>query len=206
MLKVDIQIAIGNDSKKCSFEFENKSYIIQGANGIGKTTFLHALAGLNSPQSGRIQLNDDFWFHSENKIDCKAQKRNVGLVFQDKRLFPHITVEKNLLFGAQNADEFLKENLIEVFGLDQILDQKASKISGGEQQRLAIARAILTKPDVLILDEPFTSIDKSYLPRIIEFIAHYQSKENIPVLIVSHSLDQLTNLKAFNLNFDDILR
>ena len=81
-----------------------------------------------------------------------------------------------------------------------------AQLSGGQLQRLAIARAVLTKPDVLILDEPFTSIDKSYLPRIIEFLAHYQSKEKIPVLIVSHSLDQLTNLNAFNLNFNDILR
>ncbi|MEM6806691.1 MAG: molybdenum ABC transporter ATP-binding protein, partial [Bacteroidota bacterium] len=169
---------------------------IFGPSGAGKTSLLHAIAGLVSPQKGKISLGDKVLFDREQKINLAVEKRNIGYVFQEGRLFPHMSVEKNLLYGFKKGVEpkVSFEEVVQLLGLTALLNSKPSQISGGERQRTALGRSLLSSPDILLLDEPFSAVDMNLRQQILPFIIRIQERVGVPILVVSHDLPDLLKL------------
>jgi molybdate transport system ATP-binding protein len=169
-----------------------------GHSGAGKTSVVNMVAGLLKPDSGRIAVNDRVVFDSDKKINLAPEKRRCGYVFQDGRLFPHMSVESNLLYGMRLVPE--KERLInfgeviELLGIEHLLKRRPAKLSGGEKQRVAIGRALLTSPDILLFDEPLASLDEPRKAEVLPFIAKLPKALSIPILYVSHSLNEIRAL------------
>ncbi len=166
---------------------------IFGHSGSGKSTLLRAIAGLEKNITGEISINDKCLFNSHTRTSLKPEVRQVGLVFQNSRLFPHLTVRENLAFAAKrcknstlNLDEIIK-----LTELTSLVSLPATKLSGGQQQRVALARAILAEPELLLLDEPLSALDQVSKAKLLKLILKIQKQLNLPILYVSHSLDEL---------------
>jgi len=169
-----------------------------GASGSGKTSILHAIAGLNTPRSGLIKIQDQTWFDSDQKINLSTQKRHIGLVFQDAQLFPHKTVKQNLLFGlkhlAHQERHFEADYIIELLKLEHLLERMPIKLSGGEKQRVALGRALLYSPKLLLLDEPLSALDANHKAEIIPFFQKVKEEIKIPMIYVSHDIQEIKQL------------
>ncbi|MCH9296749.1 molybdenum ABC transporter ATP-binding protein ModC [Pantoea allii] len=167
---------------------------IFGVSGAGKTSLINAIGGLTRPQRGRIQLNDRILFDAEQQVALPPEKRNIGYVFQDARLFPHYSVRGNLRYGLSASMKSQFDSLVALLGLNSLLNRFPLSLSGGEKQRVAIGRALLSAPDILLMDEPLASLD---LPRKRELMPYLQTlakQVDIPVLYVSHSLEEILQL------------
>ncbi|WP_256852402.1 molybdenum ABC transporter ATP-binding protein ModC [Pantoea sp. Fr+CA_20] len=167
---------------------------IFGVSGAGKTSLINAIGGLTRPQRGRIQLNDRILFDAEQQVALPPEKRNIGYVFQDARLFPHYSVRGNLRYGLSVSMKSQFDSLVALLGLNPLLNRFPLSLSGGEKQRVAIGRALLSAPDILLMDEPLASLD---LPRKRELMPYLQTlakQVDIPVLYVSHSLEEILQL------------
>jgi len=166
---------------------------IYGHSGSGKSTLLRAIAGLEKQVYGEISFNDDALVDSNNKKFVKAEYRQVGLVFQNARLFPHLTVLENLKFAAKRCkqNQLKLTDIIQLTQLQSLENQLVTELSGGQQQRVALARAILAEPKLLLLDEPLSALDKASKNTLLNLILTVQKQLNIPILYVSHSLDEL---------------
>lgn len=169
-----------------------------GASGSGKTSILHAIAGLNTPRSGLIKIQGQTWFDSNQKINLSTQKRHIGLVFQDAQLFPHKTVKQNLLFGlkhlSQQERHFEADYIIELLKLGHLLQRMPNKLSGGEKQRVALGRALLYSPKLLLLDEPLSALDANHKAEIIPFFQKVKQEIKIPMIYVSHDIQEIKQL------------
>ena len=181
-----------------SFEITNSTFgVVEGISGIGKTTLLNLIAGLKKPMSGEIILNNKILSNDYEFV--LPENRNIGYVFQDFALFPHINVKKNILFASKNkkSDFYLK--VIKKLDLESHLQKMPHELSGGLMQRVAICRALLMEPSLLILDEPFSNLDYENSINVQSILKEYISENKIPCLIVSHN----TNL--FN-EFSELVR
>lgn len=181
-----------------SFQSDASVIGLFGASGSGKTSILHAIAGLNTPRSGLIKIQDQTWFDSNQKINVSTQKRHVGLVFQDAQLFPHKTVKQNLLFGFNNLSQqerhFEADYIIELLKLGHLLQRMPIKLSGGEKQRVALGRALLYSPKLLLLDEPLSALDANHKAEIIPFFQQVKEELKIPMIYVSHDIQEIKQL------------
>ena len=175
-----------------SFEIKNGTFgVIEGESGIGKTTLLNFIAGLKKPQSGEIILNNKVLSNGSEFV--LPEDRNIGYVFQDFALFPHINVKKNILFASKNKNSDFYLKITEILKLEGHLQKMPHELSGGLMQRVAICRALMMEPSLLILDEPFSNLDSENSANVKNILSEYILEKNIPCLIVSHD----TNL------FDD---
>ena len=168
-----------------------------GPSGAGKTTLLRIIAGLEVRATGRVMLDDVIWQDRERKQFVPTHSRSVGYVFQDGRLFPHLSVEKNLLFSAQrasNSDALTLENVAAALDLGTLLQRDPASLSGGEQQRVAIGRALLRNPALMLMDEPLSALDGKRKAEIIPYIERLPHEFGIPVLYVTHNVDEVTRL------------
>ncbi len=167
---------------------------IFGVSGAGKTSLINAISGLTRPQSGRIVLNGRTLSDAEKRIFLAPEQRRVGYVFQDARLFPHYKVRGNLRYGMakQMAGQF--DNLVELLGIGHLLERLPNSLSGGEKQRVAIGRALLSAPDLLLLDEPLASLDIPRKRELLPYLQRLAKEIRIPVLYVSHSLEEILHL------------
>jgi molybdate transport system ATP-binding protein len=166
-----------------------------GKSGAGKTTFLRILAGLTDPQEGYIEVDGEIWFDSRQKINRQVRQRKIGFVFQENNLFPHMTVRENLEYACneRKAYESIKEWTV-AMGLKGLEDQKPDKISSGQKQRVALVRALINNPAILLLDEPLSVLDiHSRLNLQDEIIKVYQ-KTKITTILVSHDLSEVFKL------------
>lgn len=170
---------------KARFSLDNELAVLFGPSGAGKTLTLHAIAGLVKPDKGRIVVNGRIYFDSERNIDLSPQERRVGYVFQNYALFPHLTVEKNIVFGLKKR-ESLKE-MLAFFGIVGLEKRYPNQISGGQQQRVALARALIIKPEILLLDEPFSALDQVMRMRLRIDLKKIQSEYGIPMLMITHN-------------------
>ncbi|HEE6027603.1 ATP-binding cassette domain-containing protein [Acinetobacter baumannii] len=181
-----------------SFQSDASVIGLFGASGSGKTSILHAIAGLNTPRSGIIKIQGQTWFDSDQKINVSTQKRHVGLVFQDAQLFPHKTVKQNLLFGfkhfSQQERHFEADYIIELLKLGHLLQRMPIKLSGGEKQRVALGRALLYSPKLLLLDEPLSALDANHKAEIIPFFQKVKEEIKIPMIYVSHDIQEIKQL------------
>ena len=172
---------------------------IFGASGSGKTTLLRCIAGLTQPPSGYLKFGQHVW--QDARTFVPIQQRRVGVVFQDARLFPHLNAKQNLEYGLkriQQRDRRIQvEHVVNLLGLETLLDRRAHHLSGGEQQRVAIGRALLTSPQLLLMDEPLASLDQKRKQEILPFIQRLNQELQIPVLYVSHDLDEILQLAHY---------
>jgi molybdate transport system ATP-binding protein len=165
--------------------------MVFGESGSGKTTLLKCLAGLRRPDSGRIAVADHVWFDRASGVNVAVQKRGLGYVFQDLALFPHMTVEQNLHYGLSRLPPQARAartvSVAESFRIAHLLQRKPAAISGGERQRAALARSLVTDPRLLLLDEPLSALDHVTQSRIIEDLRAWNAARGIPILYVTHS-------------------
>lgn len=168
---------------------------IFGRSGSGKTSLINAVSGLITPDLGKITVRDKVLFDKNNNIDIAIEKRRVGYVFQDARLFPHYSVKANLMYGVKgdmSADHF--NHIVDLLNLSQLLTRYPIDLSGGEKQRVAIARALLSSPDMLLMDEPLASLDLPRKKEVMPFLEKMTREIDIPILYVSHSLSEILRL------------
>lgn len=167
---------------------------IFGVSGAGKTSLINAISGLTQPQRGRIQLHDRLLFDAEQKIALPPEKRRIGYIFQDARLFPHYRVRGNLQYGMAPKMKAQFDSLVSLLGLEALLPRFPLSLSGGEKQRVAIGRALLTAPDMLLLDEPLASLDLPRKRELMPYLQKLAKQVEIPMLYVSHSLEEILQL------------
>ena len=173
---------------------------LYGPSGAGKTTVVNMVAGLMRPDAGRMAVNGLCLFDSAKGIDLPPEKRRVGYVFQDGRLLPHLSVRANLTYGMKRTPmnrRFVKfHTVVDLLGIGHLLSRRPARLSGGEKQRVAIGRALLTSPAMLLMDEPLASLDAARKAEVLPFIVKLGGEFAIPILYVSHALDEILNLAS----------
>jgi molybdate transport system ATP-binding protein len=172
--------------------------ILFGASGSGKTTLLDCVAGLATPDAGRIAVGERVLFEANTRVDVPVAKRGVGYVLQDLALFPHLTVEQNCEYGLAHLPRPARKQraaaMLEEFRIDHLRRQRPAEISGGERQRVALARALVTDPCVLLLDEPLAALDAATKAKIIDDLRRWNQAHRIPILYVTHSREEVLAL------------
>ena len=169
-----------------------------GPSGAGKTTLLHILAGLLRPRQGRIAVDGETWFDTAAGIFVPPHRRRIGYVFQEGRLFPHLTVRQNLLYGRwfhRHARHLVDADaVVALLGIEPLLGRHPRNLSGGEQQRVAIGRALLASPRLLLMDEPLASLDAARRAEILPYIERLRDNFAIPIVYVSHAAEEVERL------------
>ena len=163
--------------------------------GAGKTTLLNLVAGLAKPDAGRIAIAGETLFDSVAGIDLPPERRRIGYVFQDRRLFPHLSVRANLLYGRGEAGRDIAPTL-DLLGIGHLLDRWPANLSGGEAQRVAIGRALLANPRVLLFDEPLSHLDRARRDEILALIRRLRDETGLPMLYVTHDASEIDALGA----------
>ncbi|WP_301098870.1 molybdenum ABC transporter ATP-binding protein ModC [Otariodibacter sp.] len=195
MLHISIQQKLGDLLLDVNVDIANHGVTaIFGRSGAGKSSLINLIAGLSQASKGQIVLNDRILFDSSQRINLPPEKRKVGYVFQEPRLFPHYRVEANLKYGCKRSDPDNFLQLIELLGIKHLLDRYPNSLSGGEKQRVAIGRALLSEPDILLMDEPLSALDLPRKNELLDYLSQLAKQISIPILYVSHSLDEVIRL------------
>ena len=190
MLQVSIQKQLEAFALQVSFVLASHGItVLWGASGSGKTTLLQCLAGLLRPDAGRIACREAVWFDAERGVCLAPERRRLGYVFQDVRLFPHLSVRSNMLFGRRfrGPSGVSFEDVVALLGLGRLLHRTPSDLSGGEKQRVAVGRALLACPELLLMDEPLTGLDRGKREEIMAYVMAIPERFSVPVLYVTHS-------------------
>jgi molybdate transport system ATP-binding protein len=169
--------------------------ILFGPSGAGKTTVLDCVAGLQTPDSGSVEVNGAVFFDSEKQVNVPTRRRNIGYLFQTLALFPHMTARQNIEYGlahlATSTRQARSNEIAESFGITELLDRRPVKISGGERQRVALARALVTRPQTLLLDEPMSALDRNTRSRILDDLRGWNENHAVPILYVTHEREEV---------------
>jgi len=177
-----------------NFEMKNELVVLFGPSGSGKTTLLKCISGITHPDNGKITVGDIAYFDSDRNINLPIQKRNLGFVFQTYTLFPHMNVRKNIECGLKGWEKGEKEKrvreMLDLLHIEELETRYPSQLSGGQKQRVALARALAPKPRLLLLDEPFSALDRAVRIEFAEIIKNLQKEIGIPLLFITHSLDE----------------
>jgi molybdate transport system ATP-binding protein len=173
----------------------NEFVTIYGPTGAGKSSIIRMLAGLLQPDRGSIHVDKRVWFDSDNKIFIQPQHRDVGMVFQDYALFPHMTVRENLEFAlTKNQDRKIVDELLEVSNLSNLRDKHPALLSGGQKQRVALTRALVRKPKVLLLDEPLSALDSKMRSALQDYIIEFHKRFELTTILISHDLQEVLKM------------
>ncbi len=197
-LEIDISTVRGDFIVEAKFKIERGITALFGPSGSGKTTILSMIAGVVKPTHGRIVLDGQVLFDGAAGMNLAPEQRRIGYVFQDRRLFPHLSVEKNLLYGYRlldsNTDAQKPADVIALLELSSFLRRKPETLSGGEQQRVAIGRALLMSPHLLLMDEPLASLDARRKAEILPYLERLRDNVRLPILYVSHDEREVARL------------
>ena len=178
---------LGNFKSNIDISFSASNIIaITGLSGSGKSTIAKVICGLLKPVNGYIKINNKILYCSKNKINIPPHLRKIGMVFQEARLFSHMSVRNNLLYGQKRNSEFDKnkfDKIVKILGIGNLLNRNTFNLSGGEAQRVSIGRALLSEPEVLILDEPLTGLDTPRQNKIMKIIKEINKNLKIPILV-----------------------
>lgn len=205
-MQVSIQKQLEAFALQVSFVLASRGItVLWGASGSGKTTLLQCLAGLLRPDAGRITCREAVWFDAEQGVCLVPERRRIGYVFQDVRLFPHLSVRSNMLFGRRfrGPSGVSFEDVVALLGLGRLLHRTPSDLSGGEKQRVAVGRALLACPDLLLMDEPLTGLDRGKREEIMAYIKAIPERFGVPILYVTHSDAERRFLADRVLNLED---
>jgi molybdate transport system ATP-binding protein len=199
LLRIDIAKQLGAFRLAAGFEARARgATVVFGASGAGKSCLLAAIAGLVRPDSGHIAIAGETLFDSARGIDVAAEQRRVGFVFQEARLFPHMSVRANLDYGRKRRKEHAAaagfDDVVALLGIGKLLERRPRTLSGGEKQRVAIGRALLSSPRLLLLDEPLASLDDPRKAEILPFLERLRDEIGIPMLYVTHSMDEVARI------------
>ncbi len=198
MLSVDVEKQLGEFALKARFEAPGGATALFGPSGAGKTSVINMIAGLMRPDRGRIALDGDTLFDARARIDVPAWRRRIGTVFQEGRLFPHLSVKNNLDYGrwasGHAADQQEFAHAVELLDIGPLLERRPGRLSGGERQRVAIGRALLMRPRLLLLDEPLASLDAARKGEILPYLERLRDEARVPMLYVSHNSDEVRRL------------
>ncbi len=196
MLELKLQFRRGSFRLDIHSTLDQRVTAFFGPSGCGKTTLLNLISGLARPESGHIRLAGETLFDSAAGIDLPPERRRVGYLFQEGRLFPHLNVSGNLRYGLRRSKEggARLEEVVEVLELQNLLQRRPQQLSGGENQRAALGRALLRAPRLLLLDEPLASLDEDLKGRILPFLARTVGHFDLPMIYVSHSSAELRSL------------
>ena len=197
-VRVDIRKTLRSNGREfrleASFSAEHDRIVVFGPSGSGKSITMQCIAGLMKPDEGRIQIGERVLFDSSAGVDLRPQARNVGFVFQDYALFPHLTVEENIGFGLKGrfgrgldpVAAALLEQFLTLFELEPLARSLPRDLSGGQRQRVAVARALIRQPDLLLLDEPLSALDPLLRDRVRRELLDIQLRVHVPMLVITH--------------------
>jgi molybdate transport system ATP-binding protein len=198
-LAVDIGHRLGQFQLDVKFEAEGGLIALSGRSGAGKTSIVNIIAGLARPDRARIEIGGALLVDTAARVFVPSHRRRVGYVFQEGRLFPHLTVRQNLLYGrwfagggARTSDDF--ERVVDLLGIGHLIDRRPGRLSGGEKQRVAIGRALLADPRLLLMDEPLASLDDDRKAEILPYIERLRDASRVPVVYVSHAIAEVARL------------
>ena len=194
MIAIDIELTQGSFTLSASVRLDARAAALFGPSGAGKTTILDSIAGLRTPRSGSIVIGDRVLFSSADRIDVPARRRHVGYVPQDVALFPHMNVRRNLLYGRHPGASPELDRVAAMLEIDRLLDRRVTDLSGGERQRVAIGRALMSGPSLLLLDEPLAAVDVPLRRRIMPYLRRVRDEVRIPIVYVSHDRDEIDEL------------
>jgi molybdate transport system ATP-binding protein len=200
VLALDVEKRLGNFTLVAKFEATSSVTALFGPSGAGKTSIVNMIAGLVAPDRGRIVLGDDVLFDSAAGINTPPHRRHIGYVFQEGRLFPHLSVRQNLDYGrwmrGLTADSDETARIVGLLDIGHLLDRRPGHLSGGERQRVALGRALLMRPRLLLLDEPLASLDRARKLEIIPYFARLPDEAKVPMIYVSHQAGEIVRLAS----------
>lgn len=206
MLQCDFEFHYSEFSLNIQLDMQDQLLGIIGESGSGKSTFLKNLVGLLAPNDGNIILNQHTLFDAKQQINLPMHQRKIALIFQKATLFQHMNVEKNLRyaenFAMQSSQKFSFDQIVELLELKSLIKRKAYELSGGEAQRVSIGRALLSSPDLLLLDEPLTGLDRRLKSHILPFLMSIKEQTQLPMIYVTHHLEEIEYLQAPVLCFE----
>ncbi|OOF65563.1 molybdenum ABC transporter ATP-binding protein ModC [Rodentibacter sp. Ppn85] len=195
MLQINVKKQLGQLALQVNLSIPEQGVTaIFGLSGSGKTSLINLVAGLVQPDEGFVQLNDRTLVDIETQVNIPVHQRKIGYVFQDARLFPHCNVKGNLRYGMKNIRKEDFDYIVELLGIGHLLKRYPLTLSGGEKQRVAIGRALLTDPEILLMDEPLSALDVPRKRELMQYLERLSQEINIPILYVTHSLDELLRL------------
>jgi molybdate transport system ATP-binding protein len=198
MLAVDVEKRLGEFFLSVRFQTSNGVTAVHGPSGAGKTTLVNMISGLMAPDRGRIVIDDTVLFDTANRINLPPHGRRIGYVFQEGRLFPHLSVKHNLDYGRRMRglprDNAHMQRIVSLLDIGTLLDRRTGKLSGGERQRIAIGRALLMRPRLLLLDEPLASLDAARKREILPYLERLRDEVGIPMVYVSHQAAELRRI------------
>jgi molybdate transport system ATP-binding protein len=207
MLSIDVEKRLGEFDLAAKFESADGVTALFGPSGSGKTSIVNMIAGLVTPDRGRIALGDAVLFDSGARVNVPAHQRRIGYVFQEGRLFPHLTVARNLDYGrwmsGVEADPAEREHVLALLNIGHLLTRRPGKLSGGERQRVAFGRALLMKPRLLLLDEPLASLDRARKLEILPYLARLRDEAKVPMIYVSHQAGEIAKVASRVVRIED---
>jgi molybdate transport system ATP-binding protein len=200
MLTVDVEKVLGEFAVNASFVSESGVTALFGPSGAGKTTIVNMIAGLLKPDRGKIAIDGEVVFDGAADLNIPAWRRRIGTVFQEGRLFPHLSVRHNLDYGrwmsGQPADAAAFAHAAELLDIGHLLDRRPGRLSGGERQRVAVGRALLMRPRLLLLDEPLASLDAARKQDILPYLVRLRDEAKVPMIYVSHDAGEVRQIAS----------
>ena len=200
MLKCDFQYQHADFILNVELEVQQQLLGIVGASGSGKSTLLKSIVGLIQPQQGWIQFNNRILLDTQRQIHVPMHQRKIALIFQNALLFPHMNVQQNLRYAekwvVKSERKFQFDEIVDLLELKPLIQRKAHQLSGGEAQRVSIGRALLSSPNLLLLDEPLTGLDSKLKQQILPFLKRMKQELNLPMIYVTHHMQELEYLQA----------
>jgi molybdate transport system ATP-binding protein len=207
VLAIDVEKRLGVVQINVRFEVASGVLALFGPSGAGKTSVINMIAGLLTPDRGSIRIDDTILFDADKRINVPPHKRRIGYVFQEGRLFPHLNVRQNLDYGRRMSglphDTVHFDNVAALLNIGQLLDRRPGKLSGGERQRVAVGRALLMRPRLLLLDEPMASLDAGHKREIMPYLVRLRDESGIPIVYVSHTAAEVRRLATTVVKLDD---
>jgi molybdate transport system ATP-binding protein len=197
VIALDIQLTQGTFRLEVSATFNGRATAIFGPSGSGKTTTLDAIAGLRTPDRGTIAIDERALFSSAERINVPAHQRHVGYVPQDVALFPHMNVRRNLLYGRHPGTSPPLERVVSMLEIEPLVDREVGALSGGERQRVALGRALMSGPSLLLLDEPLAAVDVPLRRRILPYLERVRDEWHLPIVYVSHDREEVRRLADY---------
>ena len=194
MIALDIDLTQGSFTLNAAVQLDARAAALFGPSGAGKTTVLDAIAGLRTPRRGSIVIDDRVLFSTDAGINLPAHKRHVGYVPQDVSLFPHMNVRRNLLYGRHPGLSPDLDRVVGMLEIPALLARRVTELSGGERQRVAVGRALMSCPSLLLLDEPLAAVDVPLRRRILPYLMRVRDELKIPIIYVSHDRGEAEEL------------